>query len=182
LHVALMPRADSTPRCALCHDAVVEGPLQCPGCGTLVHAECRVGVPCPTLGCAHAAKSGRLLILPAPTRATRLREAVDRHGRALALVVALVLGAVANTCVSSTPGGAHHAHVQADQRAILDAAEMFRLARGRRPATVDELIGPYLDTVPLDPWGEPYVLDGRRVLCTGPDGVRGGDDDEWMSR
>jgi hypothetical protein len=182
LHVALMPRADSTPRCAICHDVVMEGPLQCPGCATLVHAECRVGVPCPTLGCVHAPRSGRLLVVPPPTRATRLRESLERHRRAGAVVLATVLGAVAYTCVSSTPIGSHRARVQADQRQILDAAEMFRLARGRRPATVDELIGPYLGRLPLDPWGEPYILDGRRVLCTGPDTLRGGGDDVWMSR
>lgn len=177
-----MPRADSTPRCAICHDAVVEGPLQCPGCATLVHAECRVAVPCPTLGCVHAAKSGRLLLLPPPTHVARLRDSFERHRRVLALAVAVVLGAVAYGFVSSSTSDAQVARVQADQRLILDAAAMFRLARGRWPATVDELIGPYLETVPLDPWGEAYILDGRRVLCTGPDTVRGGNDDAWMSR
>jgi hypothetical protein len=59
---------------------------------------------------------------------------------------------------------------------------MFRLARGRRPVTVDELVGPYLADQPLDPWGQPYVLEGRRVLCTGPDLARGGDDDVVLAR
>lgn len=74
------------------------------------------------------------------------------------------------------------AAIKADQRQLLDAAALFRFERGRRPVTIDELVGPYLATHPRDPWGRPYVLEGGAVLCTGPDGERGGGDDSWMLR
>ena len=53
MNVELTPREGITPRCAICHDDALDGPLLCPECHTVVHAECRVGLPCPTLGCLH---------------------------------------------------------------------------------------------------------------------------------
>lgn len=53
MNVELTPREGITLRCAICHDDALEGPLLCPACHTVVHAQCRVGLPCPTLGCPH---------------------------------------------------------------------------------------------------------------------------------
>lgn len=55
------------PRCAICHGDVAGGPLLCPACQTVVHAECRVGLPRPTLGCPHGSRgSVRERVIGAP--------------------------------------------------------------------------------------------------------------------
>lgn len=101
MNVELTAREGVTPRCAICHDDALEGPLLCPECRTIVHAECRVGLPCPTLGCPHgprprveALDRTRLVVL----RASLAHAARDAARRALTalrppleLVVAFVV-------------------------------------------------------------------------------------------
>ena len=75
----------------------------------------------------------------------------------------------------------------ADVKEIDGAARMFRIKTGRVP-TMQEITAKnaeglaFLDFEPRDPWGNAYLireLDGTKVeiLCTGPDGKAGTEDD-----
>lgn len=58
----------STLRCAICHEPGRERLPACPGCQTVVHAECR-GPRCPTLGCDGAQQACvRPRVVPRPPR------------------------------------------------------------------------------------------------------------------
>lgn len=55
---------------------------------------------------------------------------------------------------------------------------------GKYPSSLEQLVPEYLDEVPLDPWGNPYVFryPGSHnkdfdIESWGPDGSPGGDDD-----
>jgi hypothetical protein len=66
-------------------------------------------------------------------------------------------------------------HARVTCGVVLVAAERFRLARHRWPATADELVPAYLAQVPRDPYyGKPILLrrveDGLVVYSVGPDG------------
>ncbi len=192
------PREGVTPRCALCHDDAAEGPLLCPACHTIVHAECRVGLPCPTLGCPHGPRGPvreRVVVLRPSVRevlAEAVGDALSTGRRALPrelLVAALVvLGLAATVGGVNVVGGrtksrSDEDRVRADMRAIEDAADLFRIARGNFPAAIQPLghQGFLREPNPLDPWGQPYLLqgDGRTidVLSAGRDGRFGTPDD-----
>lgn len=191
------PREGVTPRCAICHDDAADGPLLCPACQTVVHAECRVGLPCPTLGCPHGPRGPvreRVVVLR-PTVGEVLREAVggavasvsatvSRELVVAALLVFVLAGAVVgvNVAGQANPGRARVAQLRADMRAIGAAADLFRIARGRWPRDVEQLVEQgFLAELPLDPWGEPYGLrtsgPGCEVLSGGRDEVIGSGDD-----
>jgi hypothetical protein len=196
--VKVAPREGVTPRCALCHDDAAEGPLQCPACHTVVHAECRVGLPCPTLGCPHGPRGPvreRVVVLRPSARevlseavdeaVSTVRRALPRELLVAALVVAGLAGAVVgvNLAAGRTTLHSDEGRVRADMRAIGDAADLFRIARGNYPATIEPLGHQGFLRVPdpLDPWGQPYLLesDGRtvEVLSAGRDGRFGTADD-----
>ena len=94
---------------------------------------------------------------------------------------ALALSAPRTICHYS---GARSVKARADILAIEDAITRYRLDRGALPRTVLQLATaegtetPYLDYVPLDPWGHPYeyTSDGERyvILSFGADGAPGG--------
>ena len=65
-------------------------------------------------------------------------------------------------------------------REVASAAEKFRLAHGRYPARLSEMVPRFLDGVVRDPWG--FDVDyhrtrkGYQVVCYGEDGIPGGSD------
>ena len=66
-------------------------------------------------------------------------------------------------------------------RSVAQAAERFRLAYGRYPKGMNELVPRYLEERVADPWGGEviYVPDGSgyKVISYGSDGVPGGIED-----
>jgi hypothetical protein len=97
VNVELTAREGITPRCAICHDDALEGPLLCPACHTIVHAECRVGLPCPTLGCPHGPRQQHRLVVIRASLSEVAWDAAGRAARALTppteLVVAFLVTA-----------------------------------------------------------------------------------------
>lgn len=184
----LAARESGAARCAICHDDALDGPLVCPGCQTVVHAECRVGLPCPTLGCVHgpAPRRARVVVLRPPPWSALVAAArgIPRE-LALAAVVALLLtGAAVAAHVAEPPRRAcMQGHARADLATLADAAALFRIARGHWPDTIDELVaaGVLKELPGPDPWGNPYLLVRRPVgvefLSRGADGALGGGDD-----
>lgn len=191
------PREGVTPRCAICHDDAADGPLLCPACHTVVHAECRVGLPCPTLGCPHGPRGpvrervvvlrpslGEVVAEAVVEAAQSARRVLPRELVVAALVVLGLAGAVVGVNVVSQPnqGRVRIAQLHADMRAVESAAEVFRIARGRWPLSVDQLVEQeFLVERPLDPWGGSFELRvsgaGCEVLSGGADGVLGTGDD-----
>jgi len=79
---------------------------------------------------------------------------------------------------------AHHKSIAtSDLRMIQAAAEQYMLAKGKVPNSVSDLVGTdnFLKESPRDPWGNEYSLKGMgescSVICAGPDGRLGTDDD-----
>ncbi len=66
-------------------------------------------------------------------------------------------------------------------RKVSRAAEEFRLAQGRYPRSLDEMIPRWLEGPVRDPWGHRVryapAPDGYRVVCYGSDGLPGGQGD-----
>jgi len=64
---------------------------------------------------------------------------------------------------------------------IARGIEMYRLAQGRAPASLAELVPAQLTEIPQDPWGSDfaYQASGRRYVlrCEGSDGAAGGSGD-----
>ena len=65
-------------------------------------------------------------------------------------------------------------------REVSNAAERFRMVKGRYPRTLDEMVPRYLDGPVRDPWGSEIVYrrtkKGYQVVCYGEDGIPGGSD------
>jgi hypothetical protein len=68
-----------------------------------------------------------------------------------------------------------------DEKAIANAAQLYRLDTGRWPATLNTLVPRYLKELHADPWGRDYVFYGAEggiaVLSAGPDRETGTPDD-----
>ena len=66
-------------------------------------------------------------------------------------------------------------------RKVSRAAEEFRLAEGRYPRSLDEMVPRWLEGPVRDPWGHEVryapAPDGYRVICYGSDGLPGGQGD-----
>lgn len=83
------------------------------------------------------------------------------------------------------------ARVEADFATIVTAADLFRIDRGRWPASLEELLSPpvgvdgeelppYLHRSPRDPWsGRSYTFvrkgEGFELICLGSDETEGGE-------
>jgi general secretion pathway protein G len=85
---------------------------------------------------------------------------------------------------------------------IKTALDCYRIDNGFYPKSLNDLIqqpssttnwhGPYLDNVPIDPWGHKYIYEfpGKHdtnsydLMSAGPDGKRGTDDDigNWTTK
>ena len=78
---------------------------------------------------------------------------------------------------------------------VKSALDQYKVDVGNYPKSLQDLVqqpsgttswhGPYLDRLPVDPWGNPYVYDypgrhnpgGYDLLSAGPDGLVGTKDD-----
>ena len=128
---------------------------------------------------------------------------------AIAALLVLVIGAgVVTALVWKTSGqtqSAQRAKAAVDIQMISNAMELLYIDRGQypsndeglnslisRPPGANDWHGPYLRSLPVDPWGHPYVYrypgvhNASRfdVFSVGPDGQEGGGDDigNWATR
>jgi general secretion pathway protein G len=115
------------------------------------------------------------------------------------MVVVFILGLLATIVVPRLAGRTDEARrvkAIADMKSVAQALDLYRLDAGTYPTTqqglaalVERPTAPpaparwnpqgYLDRVPVDPWGRPYVYfrsDGDRyeLRCLGADGTEGG--------
>ena len=117
------------------------------------------------------------------------------------LLVLVILGVLAAIVVPKFAGRGEQARIQAanqDVHNIDSALDVFETDTGRypnsdegiqalmsQPNNVQNWHGPYLKTLPQDPWGHPYGYrfpgqhnaNGPDVFSTGPDGQEGTPDD-----
>ena len=126
-----------------------------------------------------------------------------KHARAQAgftlieiMVVVFILGLLVTLVAPKIIGrtdDARRTKAAADIKAIEQALDLYKLDNGFYPPSIDALVGAsahraggfgggsegYLDKVPIDPWGNPYVYltDGNRpvIKSFGADGSDGGD-------
>ena len=115
------------------------------------------------------------------------------------MVVVFILGLLITLVAPRILGRTDEARqtkAAADIKSIEQALSLYKLDNGSFPITeqgLQALVAPptngpparrwnadgYLDKVPLDPWGQPYIFqsDGSRyvVMSFGADGVEGGD-------
>jgi len=116
---------------------------------------------------------------------------------ALVVVILAILAAVVVPKFTATGcGSSRYAAAQADISGFAMALKDFRRDVGRYPTAAEGLAvllvppasargwrGPYLQRLPVDPWGNPYVYvpatgsTPPRVISAGPDGVQGNADD-----
>lgn len=127
---------------------------------------------------------------------------VTRHTSAFTLVemllVITIIGILAALVIPKMVGRseqARQAAAHADLSSIKTALDAFEVDNGFYPKNVQDLLqqpnnaknwhGPYLDKLPVDPWGNPYLYyyPGRHnqnsydLLSVGPDGKEGSEDD-----
>jgi general secretion pathway protein G len=114
------------------------------------------------------------------------------------LLVMTILGILAALVVPKMVGRSEQARqtaVRADLSSIKTALDAFEVDNGYYPRSLQDLLqqpsnaknwhGPYLESIPRDPWGNPYVYtypgrhnpNGYDLLSAGPDGRVGTDDD-----
>jgi len=136
-----------------------------------------------------------------PCRVSR----VTRHSSAFTLVelmlVVTIIGILAALVIPRIAGKSEQARETAARADIFGgiktALDSYEVDNGFYPKSLQDLIqqpsnarnwhGPYLDpaTLPIDPWGNPYVYyypgkhnpTGYDLLSVGPDGKEGTDDD-----
>jgi len=134
------------------------------------------------------------------TRGTRPSGRVLRRAFTLVemLLVITIIGILAALVIPKMVGRseqAREAAAHADISSIKTALDAFEVDNGHYPKSLAELLqqpsnaknwhGPYLENLPQDPWGNPYVytFPGRHnanpydLMSTGPDGKAGTDDD-----
>lgn len=116
------------------------------------------------------------------------------------VVILAILAAVVVPQVMDRPGQAREARAQQDIQSIQTALNMYRLDNFAYPGTeqgLEALVqrpgnlpdganwkGPYLDSIPVDPWHRPYLylqpgVHGQvDVYTLGADGKPGGDGED----
>ena len=127
---------------------------------------------------------------------------ITRHASAFTLVemllVITIIGIMAALVIPKMVGRSEQARqtaVRADLSAIKTALDAFEVDNGYYPKSLQDLLqsprdaknwhGPYLDKMPQDPWGDPYVFSypGKHnqnsydLFSVGPDSKEGTDDD-----
>jgi general secretion pathway protein G len=108
----------------------------------------------------------------------------------IAILAAIVIPKMVGRSEQARQTAAH-----ADLSSIKTALDAYEVDNGFYPKSLQELIqqpnnarnwhGPYLETLPQDPWGNPYVYsypgrhnpNGFDIYSVGPDGKGGNDDD-----
>jgi general secretion pathway protein G len=114
------------------------------------------------------------------------------------LLVITIIGILAALVIPKMVGRseqARQAAAHADLSSIKTALDAYEVDNGFYPKSLQDLIqppsnaknwhGPYLDNLPVDPWGNPYVYafpgrhnpNGFDLSSVGPDGKAGTDDD-----
>jgi len=116
------------------------------------------------------------------------------------LLVMVILAILAAVVVPKFTGRTEQAKISAAKTDISNlnlAISTFETDNGRiptneegltalleKPANADGWKTPYVDKVPVDPWGHAYIyrvpgINGKAydLFCMGPDGREGGDDD-----
>ena len=117
------------------------------------------------------------------------------------MLVVTIIGILAALVIPKIAGKGKEARIKAAytdiHAGIKTALDSFEVDNGHYPKSLQELIqqpsnaknwhGPYFDppTLPVDPWGNPYVYyypgkhnpTGYDLLSVGPDGKEGTDDD-----
>jgi general secretion pathway protein G len=108
----------------------------------------------------------------------------------IAILAAIVIPKMVGRSEQARQTAAH-----ADLSSIKTALDAYEVDNGFYPKSLQDLIqqpsnarnwhGPYLDNLPQDPWGNPYVYSypgrhnpsGFDIYSVGPDGKAGTDDD-----
>ena len=139
------------------------------------------------------------------TQIQNKKSEIQNRRRAFTLVemmlVVMIIGILAALVIPKIAGKSEQARETAAHAdiygGIKTALDSFEVDNGFYPKSLQDLItqpsnarnwhGPYLDppTLPIDPWGNPYVYvfpgkhnpDGYDLLSVGPDGKEGTDDD-----
>jgi len=108
------------------------------------------------------------------------------------MVVVVILGLLATmvaTNVFTVSETADESKAKTDLKLIHDGVKTYKLLNRRLPESLDELVEPnekgqsILESLPDDPWGNPYVLvEGEtsrtfEVISWGPDGDEETEDD-----
>ena len=120
------------------------------------------------------------------------------------MLVVVIIGILAALVIPRIAGSGERARVIAAQAdingGIKSALGQYEVDNGFYPKSLQDLLvqpgnarnwhGPYLDSVPMDPWGNKYVYyypgkpnpSGYDLLSVGPDGREGTEDDigNWM--
>ncbi len=115
------------------------------------------------------------------------------------VVILALLAGIATRMVIGRVAEARRTKVAVDLKEIAGALRLYKLDNGVYPSTeqgLDALVAPpkvgilprrwnpdgYLEKVPLDPWGNPYLYlsDGRsyQLMSLGADGEEGGEDED----
>jgi general secretion pathway protein G len=121
------------------------------------------------------------------------------------MLVVTIIGILAALVIPKIAGRSEQARITAAYAdihgGIKTALDAFEVDNGFYPKSLQDLVqqpsnarnwhGPYLESIPTDPWGNPYVYyyPGKHntasydLLSIGPDGKEGTDDDigSWMN-
>ena len=115
------------------------------------------------------------------------------------MLVVVIIGILAALVIPKIAGNSERARVTAATAdingGIKSALGQYEIDNGFYPKSLQDLLvqpsnaknwhGPYLDKLPVDPWGNPYIyyFPGKHnqtsydLLSVGPDGKEGTDDD-----
>ena len=115
------------------------------------------------------------------------------------LLVVTIIGILAALVIPRIVGVSEHSRIVAAQTdingGIKAALGRYEIEIGHFPKSLQDLMvqpsgvkgwaGPYLDKLPVDPWGNPYIYyypgkhsqNSYDLLSVGPDGKEGTDDD-----
>ncbi len=115
------------------------------------------------------------------------------------MLVVVIIGILAALVIPKIAGNSERARQTAATAdingGIKSALGQYEIDNGFYPKSLQDLLvqpsnaknwhGPYLDKLPVDPWGNPYIYyfpgkhnqNGYDLLSVGPDGKEGTDDD-----
>lgn len=102
------------------------------------------------------------------------------------MVVILILGILGSFAAIKLAGKGDQARVAKalnDISVMEKAIELFRIAKGRLPNSLDEIADEIDGGVPDDPWGNEYLYQMKSkssydIICFGSDGDEGGEEYE----
>ena len=83
------------------------------------------------------------------------------------MVVIMILSIMATFAMQYYPQTIEQAQItkaRQDMEGIKNAIKMYTVQTGGQyPPGIDALVGKYLSTAPVDPWGTPYKLDTNKL-------------------